>query len=85
MKAAKMNSPRLQRTLALLENGGEYSTLDIVMGANVMAVSAVISELRQHGVEIECNRRGDVWYYKKAETFCNRVPQGHDGAEAVGY
>ncbi len=85
MKAAKMDSPRLQRTLALLNNGGEYSTLDIVMGANVMAVSAVISELRQHGVEIECNRRKNVWYYKKAETFCNRVPQGQSGAEAVGY
>ena len=66
-----MNSPRLQRTLALLEYGGEYSTLDIVMGANVMAVSAVISELRQNGVEIECNRRGNIWYYKKAKTLCN--------------
>lgn len=85
MKAAKMNSPRLIRTLSLLDRGGEYSTLDIVMGANVMAVSAVISELRQNGVEIECNRRGNIWYYKKAETFCNRVPEGQAGAEAVGY
>jgi len=80
MKAAKMNSPRLQRTLTLLNNGGEYSTLDIVMGANVMAVSAVISELRQHGVEIECNRRGNVWYYKKAQTLCNGVPEGREQA-----
>ena len=85
MKAAKMNSPRLIRTLSLLDRGGEYSTLDIVIGANVMAVSAVISELRQNGVEIECNRRCSVWYYKKAETFCNRVPEGQAGAEAVGY
>ena len=85
MKAAKMDSPRLQRTLALLNNGGEYSTLEIVMGANVMAVSAVISELRQHGVEIECNRRGNIWYYKKAETLRNRVPQGQAGAQAVSY
>ena len=78
MKAAKMNSPRLQRTLTLLNNGGEYSTLDIVIGANVMAVSAVISELRQHGVEIECKRRGNIWYYKKAKTLCNGVSEGRE-------
>ena len=80
MKAAKMNSPRLIRTLSLLDRGGEYSTLDIVMGANVMAVSAVISELRQNGVEIECNRRGNAWYYKKAKTLCNGVPEGREQA-----
>ncbi len=54
MHAAPLTSPRLQRVLKLLEDGCAHSTRDIVRRGKVMAVSAIISELRQHGAEINC-------------------------------
>lgn len=54
MKAASLTSARLQRVLALLKDGRKHTTRDIVRGARVMAVSACISELRQHGAQIDC-------------------------------
>jgi len=54
MHAAPPKSPRLQRVLAVLSDGREHTTRDIVRRARVMAVSACISELRQHGAEIDC-------------------------------
>jgi len=54
MHAAAPNSPRLQRVLAVLSDGREHTTRDIVRRARVMAASACISELRQHGAEIDC-------------------------------
>ena len=62
-------SPRLQRVHALLRDGEERSTMDIVLNAQVMAVSAVVSELRHHGAEIECRQDrapggGRIWLYR---------------------
>jgi len=57
-------SQRLQRVLALLKKGGEYTTMQIVEDAHVMAVSACVSELRLAGHNIRCQRRGDRWYYR---------------------
>jgi hypothetical protein len=55
MKAASIDrSQRLRRVHALLRDGAEHSTADIVRGAGVMAVSACISELREQGAVIEC-------------------------------
>jgi len=55
MHAAKLEtSPRLSRVYRLLSDGAEHSTLDIVRGARVCAVSACISELRANGAEIAC-------------------------------
>lgn len=61
-------SPRLQRVHAFLkEAGGEVTTMEIVVGARAMAVSAVISELRANGAEINCRQEhretGRVWLY----------------------
>ncbi len=58
-------SPRLQRVLALLERGGRYSTRDIVMQAEVMAVNSAISELRANGITVhsECVGRGRYEYW----------------------
>jgi hypothetical protein len=65
MKAAKLDrSARLQRVHELLKTGREFSTMEIVLGANVMAVSAAVSELRAQGKLIHCQRRADVWYYR---------------------
>jgi hypothetical protein len=64
MNSAKLSkSPRLQRVLKLLLDGKKHSTRDIVRKASVMAVSAVISELRINGINIDCQREGDVWKY----------------------
>ena len=65
MNAANLErSARLQRVLALLSSGREYSTMEIVQQAQVMAVSAAVSELRAQGKNIKCKRRGNVWYYR---------------------
>ena len=54
MHAAALTSPRLQRVLKVLADGRAQSTRDIVRRGKVVAVSAIISELRQHGAEITC-------------------------------
>lgn len=57
IKAARLDSPRLQRVLALLSDGRPRTTRDIVRKARVMAVNACIAELRHHGAEITCVRQ----------------------------
>ena len=65
MNAANLErSARLQRVHALLQSGREYSTMEIAQQAQVMAVSAAVSELRSQGKSIKCQRRGNVWYYR---------------------
>lgn len=65
MKAANFDkSDRLQRVFKLLRRGGEFTTLDIVTKAEVCAVNSIIAELRQHGHDISCQRRGDRWFYR---------------------
>lgn len=66
MHAAKLeNSDRLARVDALLKSGNEYSTLEIVVGANVCAVNSIVAELRANGQDIRCVRRGNTWYYRR--------------------
>ena len=65
MNAASIeSSDRLNRVLDLLSQGGEFTTLDIIKEANVCAVNSIISELRQNGFDIDCQRRGNKWFYK---------------------
>lgn len=65
MNAANIEkSDRLQRVLTLLKRGGEYTTLDIIQRAGVCAVNSIISELRQNGYQINCQRRADKWFYR---------------------
>ena len=57
MHAAKLSrSNRLQRVHRLLRDGRERSTLEIVEGARVCAVNAVIAELRANGAQITCRQ-----------------------------
>ena len=66
MNSAKIsNSPRLQRVDQLLSDGKERTTMEIVLDARVMAVSACVSELREQGRVIHCQRRGDLWFYRR--------------------
>lgn len=57
IRAAALTSPRLQRALKLLSDGRPHSTRDVVRKARVMAVNAVVSELRHHGAEILCSQQ----------------------------
>ena len=62
-------SPRLQRVHDLLKDGEERSTMDISLNAEVLAVSAAVSELRAQGAEIECRQDRSasgtrIWLYR---------------------
>lgn len=57
-------SDRLQRVYKLLKKCGEYTTLDIIQRAGVCAVNSIVSELRQAGYQITCQRRADKWFYR---------------------
>ena len=68
MNAAPLeSSKRLQRVSKLLATGREYSTLDISINAQVCAVNSIIAELRANGQRIVCQRRGDVWWYRRID------------------
>lgn len=54
IKAARLESPRLQRVLKLMSDGKPHTTRDVVRRARVMAVNACMAELRHHGAEITC-------------------------------
>ena len=57
MHAARLDrSPRLQRVHAVLADGREHSTLDIVQTAQVCAVNSIVAELRRNGVSITCRQ-----------------------------
>lgn len=61
------NSPRLQRTLAVLQSGKPATTLEIMMYARVCAVNSIISELRRNGFEIDSRPvkgGGGIWEYQ---------------------
>jgi hypothetical protein len=64
--ASLETSERLKRVDALLSDNLPHSTLEIVQKASVCAVNSIISELRDSGRNIECQRKGGVWYYRRA-------------------
>lgn len=49
-------SARLQRLRDFLADGKEHSTLDIIHGANIAAVSAAVTELRENGFKVACRK-----------------------------
>lgn len=65
MNAAQIkNSERLQRVDQLLSDGLPHSTLEIIEAAKVCAVNSIISELRENGRTINCQREDRVWFYQ---------------------
>ena len=70
MNAARLDrSARLQRVCALLADGREYSTLEIVQRARVCAVNSIVAELRDNGLSIDCRQvhppeGGRLWLYR---------------------
>ena len=79
MRAAQLSrSSRLQRALAVLADGAEHSTPDLVQRARICAVNSVIGELRCNGIEIHCrqtsNEHGDrIWLYRIASHQTRRA------------
>ena len=59
-------SPRLKRVLAVLADGQEHSTRDLVLAANVVAVDTAIRELRGYPNHLPIHRRQvkSVHYYR---------------------
>ena len=73
MHAARLShSPRLRRVHALMRDGRERSTRDIVIGAHVCAVNSCIAELRAapNNCRISCRQIVDpatgqrTWLYR---------------------
>ena len=67
--AAVARSPRLQRVLRVLSDGGWHSTLQIQTLASTVATATCISELRAGGHAVECRRRArrdgsPLWEYR---------------------
>ena len=68
MRAAKLaKSKRLQRVDALLADGREYSTMEIIATCGVCAVNSIIAELRFNGRSIECRRHDAAFYYRRVD------------------
>jgi hypothetical protein len=61
------SSDRLQRVDALLADGREYSTLEIIQACEVCAVNSIIDELRANGRVIACRREKNRWLYRRAD------------------
>ncbi len=75
MHAARIeHSPRLQRVHALLSDGAEHSTYEIIAKARVAAVNSIIAELRANGFYIE--GRWDRCPRTDARIFLYRMPVG---------
>lgn len=65
MNAAQLTkSARLQRVRNVLMDGMKHTTLDLIEKAHVCAVNSIIAELRENGMQIDCQRVGDRWFYQ---------------------
>ena len=67
MNAAKLSrSKRLQRVLRFWSDKRWHSTMQTILRAKVCAVNSIAAEMRVNGYKVDCERRGDVWYYRLA-------------------
>ena len=64
MNARKKDSPKLKRLAGILSTGNWQSTYALQVQSGLCAVSTAISELRTHGYDIDCRRKGQKWEYK---------------------
>jgi len=58
------NSPRLQRVFKVLLDGQKHTTRDIIRRAAVCAVNSIVAELRENGINVTCERKKAIWYYR---------------------
>ena len=65
MNSAQLaKSKRLQRVLSVLSDREPHTTMELIIRANVCAVNSIVSELRDNGLDIRCQRQGDRWSYQ---------------------
>lgn len=65
LHAARLEkSDRLQRVRNVLLDGMRHTTRDLIRKARVCAVNSIIAELRENGMQIECQRVRNLWYYQ---------------------
>lgn len=65
MNSARLaHSQRLDKVFRVLLDGNPHTTMDLIRRANVCAVNSIISELRDNGIKITCQRTGRLWYYQ---------------------
>jgi hypothetical protein len=57
-------SIRLQKVFNILLDGNEHTTRDLIRKSGMCAINSICAELRVNGIKIDCQRRGDRWYYK---------------------
>ena len=69
MHHASLESERLQRVLALLQDGRPRTTMEIIHAAGVCAVNSIVSELRANGLRIECMRLKQGVYAYRLESL----------------
>jgi hypothetical protein len=50
-------------------DGQKHTTRDIIHKAEVCAVNSIISEIRDNGFKVMCERRADKWFYWLAEVI----------------
>lgn len=64
MNSARIEkSKRLQSVDKALSKGVEMSTKELIQATGMCAINSIISELRDNGKDIRCQRRGGAWYY----------------------
>lgn len=64
MHSAKIEkSNRLQRVLKVLWDGKEHTTRDLIKNSGMCAINSIVAEIRANGYSIDCQRRGNRWYY----------------------
>lgn len=65
MHAAKLSkSDRLKRVRTVLMDGMKHTTRDLIRKSHCCAINSIVSELRQNGMVIDCQRVGDRWFYQ---------------------
>ena len=68
MHAAKLEtSSRLQLVDALLADGREHTTREIMAYTGTLAINSCVAELRVNGRKIDCTQRGRRFYYRRTD------------------
>ena len=62
-------SDRLQRLLALLRQGGWWTTRQLMLGTGSCAQATDISELRSNGFDIESRQVTSVFYKRQVWSY----------------
>lgn len=57
-------SERLQKALALLEDGSWHSTMEVALSANTVCPGTTIQELKANGFDIQSRKNGKRYEYK---------------------